>query len=136
MRMKADAMMKDIALNSRKKYSLLADQDGMELFDRNERKGMQIKSKIPLNMIKFKNKSEKTRYVRIANGIIALNDTTLASSQNDIEYTYTKIFRFLADVLSPREFASLSYYHVSRFISNILKLSFDEGEEAQRSSSP
>ena len=37
-----------------------------------------------------------------------------------------KIFRFLADMLSIDEFESLSYYHVSRFIGNILKLAFEE----------
>ena len=36
-----------------------------------------------------------------------------------------KIFRFLADMLSFDEFESLSYYHVSRFIGNILKLAYD-----------
>lgn len=47
-----------------------------------------------------------------------------------------KIFRFLADMLTQKEFESLSYFHVSRFIGNILKMAFDEGDEAKRSSSP
>ena len=33
-----------------------------------------------------------------------------------------KIFRFLADILSESEFDSLSYYHVSRFITCILNM--------------
>ena len=33
-----------------------------------------------------------------------------------------KIFRFLADVLSQHEFDSLSYYHVSRFISTMIQI--------------
>ena len=77
MKSKADVFMKDIALQSNKKYSLLADTDGTELFDISQRRTMQIKSKIPMNMIKFKNKSEQTRYVRIANNILALNDSTV-----------------------------------------------------------
>ena len=36
-----------------------------------------------------------------------------------------KIFRFLADMLTSEEFESLSYYHVSRFIGNLLKLAFE-----------
>jgi len=81
-----------------------------------------------MNMIKFKNKSEQRCYVRIANCITALNDAHLKKSQNDTEFTYMKIFRFLADMLTAEEFDSLSYYHVSRFIGNILKLAFEEGD--------
>ena len=38
-----------------------------------------------------------------------------------------KIFRFLADMLTEQEFFDLNYYPVSRFISNILRLAFEEG---------
>ena len=37
------------------------------------------------------------------------------------EFTYLKIFRFLADVLSPSEFKILSYYHINRFICTVLE---------------
>lgn len=39
-----------------------------------------------------------------------------------------KIFRFLADILTPEQFDCLSYYHVSRFIGYILKLTTDDGK--------
>ena len=81
-----------------------------------------------MNAIKFKNKSEQTRYTRIVNCIIGLNDQTQQKSQNDIEFTYTKVFRFLADMLTPQEFEQLSYYHVSRFIGNTLKMAFEEAQ--------
>ena len=77
-------------------------------------------------MIKFKNKSEQKRYVRIANCILALNDSNMQKSQNDINFTYMKIFRFLADILTPVQFDCLSYYHVSRFIGYILKITIDD----------
>lgn len=65
--------------------------------------------------------------MRVVNCIIALNEqSNQERSKNDIEFTYTKIFRFLADMLTPQEFDQLSYYHVSRFISNTLKLAFEE----------
>ena len=67
-------MMKDIAITGRKKYSLMPGKDGQELFDINQRKNMQIKTSIPMNRIKFKNKSEQTRYRRIFNCILGLND--------------------------------------------------------------
>lgn len=73
---KADILMKDIALSSRKKYSRLVGGDGQELFDINQRKNMQINCQVPINMIKFKNKSEQMRYMRIATCILALNDKT------------------------------------------------------------
>lgn len=44
----------------------------------------------------------------------------------DIEINYMKIFRFLADFLSAQEFESLSYYHVSRFITYLIKLATDD----------
>ena len=67
------------------------------------------------------------RYLRIAKCIMELNDTSLQKSHNDIEFTYMKIFRFLADMLTENEFQQLSYYHVSRFIGNILRIAFEEG---------
>ena len=79
-------------------------------------------------MIKFKNKSQKTRYLRIAQCILLLNDSNQKKSESDIEFTYMKVFRFLADMLTDSEFESLSYYHVSRFISSILRLSFEHKE--------
>ena len=123
---KVDLMMKDIAITGRKRYSLMPGQDGQELFDLNERKNMKIKTQFPINSIKFKNKSEQTRFKRIVNCTIALNDQSQQKSQNDIEFTYTKIFKFLADMLSPSEFEMLSYHHVSRFISTILKMAFED----------
>ena len=126
---KVDLLMKDIAITGRKRYSQMPGKDGQELFDVNQRRNMQIKTQIPTNAIKFKNKSEQTRYTRIVNCIIGLNDQTQQKSQNDIEFTYTKIFRFLADLLTPQEFEQLSYYHVSRFIGNTLKLAFEEAQK-------
>ena len=41
---------------------------------------MHINLEIPLKMIKFKNKSEQKRYVRIANCILALNDSNMKKS--------------------------------------------------------
>ena len=55
---KVDMMMKDIALSNRKKYKTNANSDGKELFDINQRKSMHINCKVPIGMIKFKNKSE------------------------------------------------------------------------------
>ena len=83
-----------------------------------------LKSEIPANMIRFKNKSEQTRFMRVAKCILAL-PAQEASQKNpvDIELTYMKIFRFLADILSQEEFALLSYYHVSRFITYMLNMS-------------
>ena len=130
---KVDIMMKDIAITGRKKYSMMAGSDGSELFDVCQRKSMQIKTLVPMSGIKFQNKSEQTRYIRIVNCIIGLNDSTLQKSQNDIEFTYTKIFRFLADMLTHKEFEGLSYYHVSRFISNTLKLAFEDGQTKDKS---
>ena len=123
-----DIMMKDIALSARRKYKLMADDNGQDLFDVSERRKMIIKSKVPINMIKFKNKSEQKRYLRIAQCILVLNDSNLQKSHNDIEFTFMKIFRFLADMLTESEFDSLSYYHVNRFISSILKLSFEHDD--------
>jgi hypothetical protein len=42
-----------------------------------------------------------------------------------------KIFRFLADMLTADEFQQLSYYHVSRFIGNILSLAHEETSSPQ-----
>ena len=38
---------------------------------------MLIKTQIPVNMIRFKNKSEQMRYMRIARCIMSLNDQSL-----------------------------------------------------------
>ena len=50
----------------------------------------------------------------------------------DIEITYMKIFRFLADILSRTEFDALSYHHVSKFISIILAIGTTSDEESQK----
>lgn len=89
-----------------------------------------MKTEVPLSMIKFKNKSEQTRYIRIANSIMSLNDTSLNRTETDVEFLYMKIFRFLADILTPDEYENLNYYHVSRFIDNILYLAFRSNEKA------
>lgn len=44
---------------------------------------MQVKSRIPASMINFKNKSEQMRYIRVAQGIIRLNDSQAGLTQND-----------------------------------------------------
>lgn len=82
-------------------------------------------------MIKFKNKSEQMRYLRIANCIMSLNDSNLQKSKNDIEFTYMKIFRFLADILTTDEFENLAYFQVSQFISNILRLAYEDNDEVK-----
>lgn len=89
-----------------------------------------IKDEVPHTMIKFKNKSEQTRYIRVANCIMSLNDTSMKRTETDVEFLYMKIFRFLADVLTPDEFQNLNYYHVSRFIDNILHLAFRSSKKA------
>ena len=38
---------------------------------------MNFKAKVPISMIKFKNKSEQMRYIRTVNCIMALNDNSL-----------------------------------------------------------
>ena len=81
-------------------------------------------------MILFKNKSEEMRYIRVAKAILALynpsNMKTTIKRDDDYEYIYMKIFRFLADMLSPDEFESLSYYHVTAFINKILSVASDQ----------
>ena len=57
-------------------------------------------------------------------------------SQREIELAYAKIFRYLADLLTTKEFAELSYYQVSRFIASILKLAFAEGLKPESSDGP
>lgn len=86
---------------------------------------MLIKSEIPTSMLRFKNKSEQMRYLRVAKCILGLpsQHTSLKKNPVDVEFTYMKVFRFLADVLSQAEFESLSYYHVNRFIQTIIDLS-------------
>ena len=74
---KVDIMMKDIAITGRKRYSMMPGTDGQELFDVGQRKSMQIKTQIPINAIRFKNKSEQARYMRIVNCIIGLNDSNI-----------------------------------------------------------
>ena len=64
--------------------------------------------------------------MRVANCIIALNNQAHEKSSNDIEFTYAKIFRFLADILTAEEFENLSYYHVNRFIGKLLVLTYEE----------
>ncbi len=66
------------------------------------------------------------RYLRVAKCIMDLNNINQQKSQNDIEFTYMKIFRFLADMLTADEFQQLSYFHVSRFIGNILSLAAED----------
>ena len=81
-------------------------------------------------MIIFKNKSEEMRYIRVAKAILQLynptNKKTTIKRDDDYEYIYMKIFRFLADMLSTDEFESLSYYHVSAFINKILSVASDQ----------
>ena len=73
--------------------------------------------------------------MRVANCIMALNDPSQVSTSTpqDIQYTYMRVFRFLADVLTRDEFDKIDYYHVSRFIGNLLHLatSADENEMSE-----
>ena len=133
---RADLMLKDIALCARRKYSRFASAGGQHLFDINQRKNMHINSQIPMNIMTFKNKSEQTRYMRVANCILALNDSNSSKSRTDVEFTYMKIFRFLADVLTHEEFELISYFHVSRFISNILQLAFEDSKASPQARGP
>ena len=89
-------------------------------------------------MIKFKNKSEQQRYLRVANCIMALNDPQNTSQQtkNDTQHIYMKVFRFLADILTRDEFEAINYYHVSRFIGNILHLSCSADENDMKDALP
>ena len=61
-------------------------------------------------------------------GLVSSEKTSKAP-QTDVEFIYTKIFRFLADILSHTEFESLSYYHVSRFIQIMVKINGPNPEE-------
>ena len=75
---KIDVMMKAIALQAGSDMNGSAPQaNDRELFDKNQRRTMHINSTIPLGMIRFANKSEQKRYVRVANCILALNDTSM-----------------------------------------------------------
>lgn len=72
---KLDIMMKDIAIQARSQYiSKTLNATNPNIFDQNQRKLLNFKAKVPQKMIKFKNKSEQQRYLRVANCIIALND--------------------------------------------------------------
>ena len=88
---------------------------------------MYIQQNVQTNMIQFKNKSEQNRYTRIYKCIQGLRNTNTDPHQKvnnkkaiENEFIFLKIFRFLADILSPNEFNILSYYHISRFISKVL----------------
>ena len=94
------------------------------MFDLTQRRSLHIKSDVPTQMLRFKNKSQKTRFIRIAKTIIQFYDSVQLGKQSnpvDINLTFMKIFRFLADTLSEQEFDTLSYYHVSTFIKAMLK---------------
>jgi len=83
-------------------------------------------------MLKFKNKSEQTSYLRVVKRILSLPGQLNQQKQmfeTDLEFTYMKIFRFLSDVLSKSEFHSLSYYHVASFVQRVLQVHGDEEEE-------
>mmetsp|Transcript_180 Transcript_180/g.324 ORF Transcript_180/g.324 Transcript_180/m.324 type:complete len:83 (+) Transcript_180:1615-1863(+) len=47
-----------------------------------------------------------------------------------------KVFRFLADILTADEFQELMYYHVSRFISNMLHLALNTDENKLQAELP
>ena len=57
--------------------------------------------------------------MRVAKCILSLKKQNV----EDIEFTYQRIFRFLADILSIEEFQSLSYYHVTRMINKVVEVS-------------
>lgn len=62
--------------------------------------------------------------MRIAKTIAKFHDSVQQGKQTnpvDINLTFMRIFRFLANSLTEQEFDSLSYYHVSTFIKAMLK---------------
>ena len=146
--MKADLVFKNIALHpmSTKHHvsntspgagNLRASPNHEQHFDLNQKRSLMIKNEIPTSMIKFKNKSEQMRYTRITKCILSLRSKTdegrtnakRTKNANDVEFTYMKIFRFLADILSLTEFDSLSYYHVRRFVETIVKINSTGAED-------
>ena len=126
---KADMIMKKLSLAQKARTTSL---DLGNILNVSQMKEVQIKADPPRAMIFFRNKSEEMRYMRVAKCIMQLynpaNQKTTIKRDDDYEYIYMKIFRFLADLLTSDEFESLSYYHVSAFISKILQLSSDHGD--------
>lgn len=47
-----------------------------------------------------------------------------------------KVFRFLADILTRDEFDAINYYHVSRFIGNMLHLAGSADENDMKEALP
>ena len=80
---------------------------------------MQVSQAPPRSLINFKCKSEEDRFMRIAKLILNLKKL----SPEDVGLSYTRIFRFLADILSQEEFDKLSYYHITRLINKIYEVS-------------
>jgi len=42
-------------------------------------------------------------------------------TRDEIDYSYHRIFKFLADILGIDEFQSLTFYHINRLISHVTK---------------
>ena len=80
-------------------------------------------------MISFKNKSEEYRYLRVAKQILKISGAggqttrsvkTSLKNDTDVDHIYSKIFRFLADILYLEEFVNLTYFHVQKFIDKVI----------------
>ena len=125
--------MKKISLAQKARSTSL---DLGNILNHTQMKEVAVKADPPRSMIFFKNKSEEMRYMRVAKCIMTLynptNQKTTIKRDDDYEYIYMKIFRFLADLLTSDEFESLSYYHVSAFINQILSMTSDSGEVVPR----
>ena len=80
---------------------------------------MQVSQAPARSLIKFKCKSEEDRFMRMAKLILSLKKV----APEDVGLSYTRIFRFLSDLLSCEEFQQLTYYHVTRLINKIYEVS-------------
>ena len=70
-------------------------------------------------MINFACKSEVDRFMRVSKLILSLQ----APNREDVNFVYSRILRFLSDILTPIQFQELSYFHVSRLIRKIQEIS-------------
>ena len=72
---KIDRMMRDISLGTQTNLAnrtLNVTSESEQMFDRNSRQMLRFRTKVPIAMIKFKSKSEKMRYIRVAMCIMAM----------------------------------------------------------------
>jgi len=71
---KTDRVMKEISIIASKHFRTSGDRDTRQFFNVSEKKSLLISNQLSTNMIRFKNKSEQKRFLRVAACIMALND--------------------------------------------------------------